>query len=501
LRFEEQLRLSQQTLADDPRTAAPGVIKPPGFARIAVVLREGHGHALAIRQADPCYRSQKSHRHVRRDLAFAHLLLDRFRQLFHQRQPPRHPAHAPIEPPRQLLESVAETLLHLRQQPSLLQRRLPFRPPRAAVQHQRLGFRHRPDHRFHRVPAQLLEGCDALIAVDHQVAIRMAFHRHHHNRRLLPGCRQRRQQPSLSRRMPRPKMFPPPVELVKLQSHARFVSGSVCGGRARVFLGRNRMSTRNSRRISDIPADLVFRGAHQEYAHNTKKISCLPADLVFRQIPRKSVQRRRNTQRLRCPFLGMPTLEAIARGVIRVLRAPPRLRLLPPGRLALRFRARMLACSHPRVRTEPAAANRAWSLPVGGHRDSSSPLPRTRRSDDPGQTIPVRRPGSLLESRSGSFFASAEGPNFPELELRRSGGALLRSRTACSGTQPSQITRPSDLEVLCPKLRPVGSAKRTRHAHEKHTALQKIGGELVCRADSRPGPAVRAPERGAVIWL
>lgn len=134
LRFEEQLRLSQQALADHPRTGAPGAIQLSGLTRIAVVLRERRGHALAIRQAGPRHRSEKPHRYVRRDLAFAHLLLDRLRQLFHQRQPPRYPAHTPIETARQFLEPVAKTLLHLRQQPPLLQRRLPFRPPRAAVQ-------------------------------------------------------------------------------------------------------------------------------------------------------------------------------------------------------------------------------------------------------------------------------------------------------------------------------------------------------------------------------
>src|SRR5687768_10108214 len=38
-----------------------------------------------------------------------------------------------------------------------------------------------------------------------------------------------------------PADAPTPVELVKLQSHARSVSGSVCGRRARVFSGGGRM--------------------------------------------------------------------------------------------------------------------------------------------------------------------------------------------------------------------------------------------------------------------
>jgi hypothetical protein len=38
------------------------------------------GHPLAITQADARHRRQISHRHLGRDLSFAHLLLDGFRQ-------------------------------------------------------------------------------------------------------------------------------------------------------------------------------------------------------------------------------------------------------------------------------------------------------------------------------------------------------------------------------------------------------------------------------------
>jgi len=194
----------------------------------------------------------------------------------------------------------------------------------------------------------------------------------------------------------------------------RFVSGSVCGGCARVFLGRSRMSARNSRRITHIPADLVFRGAHHECAHNSQKITCLPAELVFREIPRKSVQWRWYTQRFRRLFLNMPTLEAIARRVVRVLRAPPRLSFLPARRLTLRFAARTLACSHPWIRTEPAAANRAWSLPECGHRDSSSP-PRTS------QVRPSR-------SDAMGHFWRVQAGHFSQAPKVKEGGLVRESR-------------------------------------------------------------------------
>ena len=219
LRFEKQLGIIQNALADRRRTLAPRGIQLAGFPRIAVMLGEDRRHPLAVFQALARHRHQKLHRHLRRDLALAHLLLDRFRQNLHQRQPPRHPAHAAIEPARQLVQSVAEALLQLRQQPAHLQRGLVFGQPQRAVQQHGRGFAHRPHHRFHRVPAQLLQRRDPLVAVDDHVTVRLAFGRHHHDGRLLAHFRQRRQQPTLPRRMPHPQVLPAPVELVKLQLH------------------------------------------------------------------------------------------------------------------------------------------------------------------------------------------------------------------------------------------------------------------------------------------
>jgi len=113
LRFEKQLRRIQDAFADRGRPLAPGGIQLSGLARIAVMFGEDRRHSLAVFQVLACHRHQKLQRHLRQDLALAHLLLDRFRQNLHQRQPPRYPAHATIEPARQLIESVAEALLQL----------------------------------------------------------------------------------------------------------------------------------------------------------------------------------------------------------------------------------------------------------------------------------------------------------------------------------------------------------------------------------------------------
>jgi hypothetical protein len=68
-----------------------------------------------------------------------------------------------------------------------------FAQPQRAVQQHGRGLAHRPYHRFHRVPAQLLKRHDPLIAVDNHVTIRRALRRYHHDGRLLPARSQRRQ--------------------------------------------------------------------------------------------------------------------------------------------------------------------------------------------------------------------------------------------------------------------------------------------------------------------
>jgi hypothetical protein len=219
LRFEKQRWIIQNAFADPGRSPAPDRIQLAGCARIAAMLGEDRRHPLAVFQALPRHRHQKLHRHLRRDLAFAHLLLDGLRQKLHQRQPPRHPAHAAIELPRQFLQAVAETLFHLSQQPADLQCRLVFAQPQRAIQQHGRGFAHRPHHGLHRVLPQLLQRRDPFEAIDDYVAVRLAFGCHHHDGHLLPAFGQRRQQPPLPPRVAHAQMLPPPVELMKLQLH------------------------------------------------------------------------------------------------------------------------------------------------------------------------------------------------------------------------------------------------------------------------------------------
>jgi len=219
LDFEKQLGLVEKALADEGRGVAPGGIQLPGLPRIAGMPSEDGGQALAVLQADARDRHQELHGHVGGDSPLAHLLLDGLGQQIDQGQPPRDPTEAAIKAARQLLPSVAVALLQLCQQPALFERRRVFGEAQGAVQHQSLGFLHRPDHRFDRVPTQLLERRQTLVAVDDQVAVRLPFGRHHHDGRLLPYLGQRGQQAPLPCRMADAQMLPAPIELVKLQLH------------------------------------------------------------------------------------------------------------------------------------------------------------------------------------------------------------------------------------------------------------------------------------------
>jgi hypothetical protein len=167
LGFQEQLRLSQDSLPDDSSRGSPGGIQLARFAAGEPMRGPRFGQAWAIFGMGARHRHQILHGHLGADGAAAHLLLHAFRQQFHQRQSARYPAPTAIKPPRQLVESVAEALLQVHQQPALFQRCRSFPHAQRTVQHQRLGLAQRPHQRLYRVPPQLLQGRNALVAVDY----------------------------------------------------------------------------------------------------------------------------------------------------------------------------------------------------------------------------------------------------------------------------------------------------------------------------------------------
>jgi len=155
---------------------------------------------------------------VGRDGAIAHLLLHTLGKQFDQAHPPRHPTRAAIKTPRQFLQPVVKTLLQFHQQPAFLQSRFVIARAHRPVQKQGLHFAQRPDHRLHRVPAQLLERGDPLVAVDHQVVLSL-LGLNHDDRRLLAAGRQRRQQTPMPFRPAHPKVLQTPLKLMEFQPH------------------------------------------------------------------------------------------------------------------------------------------------------------------------------------------------------------------------------------------------------------------------------------------
>ena len=201
LRFQKQFRLGQDAFADHTRAVPPGGIELSGLPRVAMVLDEGGGHLLTLLQADARHWDEVLHGQLRGDLAFAHLLLDGFRQQLDQRQAPRHPTDAAVEAARQLLQRIAQALLHLRQQPALFQRAFLRTEAQRPVQQQSFGCAHRPERGFDRVPAQLLERGDALVTIDHQITVAVVWGQDHHDGRLLAGLSQGGQQAPLEVRL------------------------------------------------------------------------------------------------------------------------------------------------------------------------------------------------------------------------------------------------------------------------------------------------------------
>ena len=83
--LEKQLRLGQDALTNSACALAPGRVELLGRACVAMLFDEDRGQALAVIGVDARHRRQVLHCDLRRDLAVAHVLLNRFRQQIDQR--------------------------------------------------------------------------------------------------------------------------------------------------------------------------------------------------------------------------------------------------------------------------------------------------------------------------------------------------------------------------------------------------------------------------------
>jgi hypothetical protein len=80
LRFQKQFRLGEDALPNHARAVPPGGIELSGLSCIATMLHQCGGHPRTVIPVDSRHGHEILHRHLRRDRAFPHLLLDGFRQ-------------------------------------------------------------------------------------------------------------------------------------------------------------------------------------------------------------------------------------------------------------------------------------------------------------------------------------------------------------------------------------------------------------------------------------
>lgn len=177
------------------------LIEPPDLPGAESMRRDRLDQAHAVGRVGARQRHAVLHRGMRDEVAVAHLLLNRRGEGAHQTQAPRHPADTPVEAPRQVLQRQTVILVQGGQQPALLERAV----GRVGVQHlpedQRLRLGHLPRDGRHGVAVQAPQATDALVAIDHDVCRGRG---HHHDRGLLTGVGQRRQEPALARRLAHP---------------------------------------------------------------------------------------------------------------------------------------------------------------------------------------------------------------------------------------------------------------------------------------------------------
>ena len=153
LGFQEQLGLVQKALARRCFGIAPSVVECGGLPRGPVLLGESICQLKALLEAHSRHRRQVAHGQLRAELPFADLLLDGIRQHLDQRQAACHPGCTAVETLCRIFDRIAEPCFHLREQPALFQRAVWFAHTQRAVQQQRVGFAHVPDHGLDRVAA------------------------------------------------------------------------------------------------------------------------------------------------------------------------------------------------------------------------------------------------------------------------------------------------------------------------------------------------------------
>lgn len=337
------------------------LIEPADLARSEAMRHDRLDEAHAVGRVGACQRDEVFHRGVRDERAVLDVALHGVGEGSHQPEAPRHPAHAAIEAARQGVQRQTMLLMQRAQEPALLQRAVGRVGVEQLPKDQRIRLRHLPEHGGHRVALQPAEAADAFVAVhDHVDRAR----RHDHDRHLLTGVRQRRQQASLSRRLPDAQPLIPHIELMKLQLHEPSPRRRLLSHRTDRVLQRdpgksdakpNTIShltaplvLRSSRgksarfpcRINDLPRFLVLRGAEQNSTEMAEEIGPGDAEFLLREIPRQLRERGREHQwqdrGLSLVGLQPAALDAMRDEVVGITTTPGSLRPCAPRDLTRR---------------------------------------------------------------------------------------------------------------------------------------------------------------------
>jgi hypothetical protein len=151
---QDKQGVGQHQLARGVRPGEVVLIEATNLARRQAMRRNRRREADAVVRFGARQRHQVLHRRVRHDAAIADVLLNRVGERADQAEAPRHPAHTPIEAPRDDVEREPVLLVQRAQQPRLLEDVLGRIGLEQMAKDQGVAGGHLPHDRHHRVPVQ-----------------------------------------------------------------------------------------------------------------------------------------------------------------------------------------------------------------------------------------------------------------------------------------------------------------------------------------------------------
>jgi len=247
---QDEQRVSHHQLPCRLDSRDVGLIEPTDLACAQPMRHDRLDEPHAVSGIGARQRHAVLHRGVRDQPAVVHVLLHGLGQRAHQTHAARDPAHAAIEAPGQRVERQAVIVMQRAEQPALLERAVGGIRTQELPKDQRLSLRHLPHDGGDGVPVQPAETPDAFVAVDDDVGRPVD---HHHDRHLLTGIGQGRQEAAFARRLPQAQPLVPQLELMKFQVHRPSVRRRLLWHRAdRVLHGGRGKSAATSNAASHL---------------------------------------------------------------------------------------------------------------------------------------------------------------------------------------------------------------------------------------------------------